>query len=462
MRTLIFLCSVLLIQPVLAAKEQNMFGTDGIRRKVGFHPFTAEALPQLGSAIARWAEEKYGNNPAILLGHDTRTSCHYVLAGLELGLLRHGATVYYAGVMTTPSICYLTLKNAHFDCGIVISASHNPHLDNGIKLIDGNNIKLTPEDEERITELFYSDTACPVTYSNLGTQIQWPKSEHEYIEQVIKHFKRNFLHGHTIVLDCSNGATHKVAPRIFKRCGARVISLHKHPSGENINNNCGSQHPETLQKAVLEYKATAGFAFDGDGDRVIAVNNEGDVIDGDGLLAMLMQHERYKDQKTIVGTVMTNEGFNVYLKEHNKTLIRTPVGDKYVAQKLQDIDANLGGEQAGHIIMRDYLKTGDGVMTALRVLEVVLATNNIRMKTFTRYPQLLINMPITVKKDLDQEPLASIIQKHEKRLHKGRIVVRYSGTENLIRVMVEDSDEQNTQTIAHDLAQELKRALTEA
>ena len=465
MKALIILCIALscpsLIADNNAVKEINMFGTDGIRRTVGFHPFTLDALAQLGSAIARWAEYKYGNNPTILLGHDTRISCDFIKAALKVGLLRHSVTVYDVGVLSTPAVCFLTKNNAIFDCGIVISASHNVHTDNGIKIIDGNNIKLLIEDEQRITELFNDDPNHPVNYNTLGKQEYWHKAEQEYIEQVVNRFKRNFLQGRTIVLDCANGATHKLAPRIFKRCGARVITLHKHPNGTNINNRCGSQHPESLQGAVREYKADAGFAFDGDGDRVIAVSRQGNVKDGDDVLALLLDNPRYADQQYVVGTIMTNEGFNVHLKERNKTLLRTPVGDKYVAQKLEEIGTDLGGEQSGHTILRDYLKTGDGVMTALRVMETIIDVNNMDMHTFERYPQILISIPIKTKKDLTQDPLARIIKKYGKQLHGGRIVVRYSGTENCARVMVEDCDEQNTKDIAHNLSAELQCALAE-
>jgi len=441
-------------------KEKNMFGTDGIRRTVGHHPFTTDALPQLGSAIARWAIKKYGTNPTILIGHDTRLSCDFVKSGLKLGLLQHGVMVYDAGVLSTPAVCLLTKHNTLFDCGIVISASHNIYTDNGVKIIDGNNIKLTLEDELLISHLFHSDPEHSIDYDNLGKQVYWEQAEQEYIEHVIKCFTHNFLQGHTIVLDCAHGASYRLAPRIFKRCGARTITLHKHPNGENINKACGSQHPEQLQKAVLEHKATAGFAFDGDADRVIAVNSEGEVRDGDDILALLLNHHLYQNQEYIVGTIMTNEGFNTYLQKKNKVLLRTPVGDKYVAQKLETINADLGGEQAGHIILRDYLKTGDGVMTALRVMEVLINSNNYTMNTFKHFPQLLINISITEKKDLTKEPIASIIRKYEKRLHKGRIVVRYSGTQDLLRILVESDDEHTTHTIAHSLANELKSILS--
>lgn len=458
-------CSLICIPTLLMSTTvmtiENLFGTDGIRRTIGTHPLTLEALPQLGSAIARWAEQKYGNNPTILLGHDTRTSCDFVKAGLKLGLLRHGITIYDAGVLSTPAVCFLTKHHSLFDCAIVISASHNAYTDNGIKVIDGNNIKLTQEDEELITHLFSTDTAHPIMYAYLGREESWHQGEQEYIDHIVSLYPPHFLRGSTIVLDCAYGATYRLAPRIFKRCGARVISLHKHPNGENINKQCGSQHPERLQEAVLEYKAIAGFAFDGDGDRVIAVNSAGEVVNGDHLLAFLLNHPRYRDQKTVVGTIMTNEGFNVFLTEHHKQLLRTPVGDKYVAQKLDDINADLGGEQSGHIILRDYLKTGDGIMTALRIMETIIATNNSSLRMFTDYPQVLINIPITTKKDLSLEPLASIIKKYEKQLQKGRIVVRYSGTELCARVMVEDVDPKITASIAECLAKELQTALTE-
>jgi len=469
MKALIVLYTIASCYSIIAennvVKERNMFGTDGIRRTVGVYPFTFDALPRLGSAIAQWAIEKYGKNPTILVGCDTRLSCDSVRTALTLGLLRHGITVYDGGVLSSPAVCFLTKNNDLFNCGIIISASHNPYEANGAKITGKNNPKLTLEDEQRITELFNANQDYPINYSNLGKQKYWPQAEQEYVEQIINRLKPNFLQGYTIVLDCANGATHRLAPCIFERCGARVIPLHDDPNGININEKCGSQYPESLQEAVRKYKADAGFAFDGDGDRVIAVtrviagSDKCIVKDGDDILALLLDNQHYADQQYVVGTIMTNEGFNVYLNEKNKTLLRTPVGDKYVAQKLEEIGANLGGEQSGHTILCDYLKTGDGIMTALRVMETIINANNMDMNTFERYPQILINIPIKIRRDLTQEPLAGIIKKYENLLHSGRILVRYSGTENLIRVMVESLDEKNIKTIARNLANEIKNIL---
>ncbi len=447
-------------QSMNANTPRNMFGTDGIRRTVGVEPFTAESLPRLGRAIARWAEKKYGPHPKVLLGHDTRLSCAFVKGALKSGLLQSGVHIDDTGVLPTPAVCLLVDRNAVYDFGIVISASHNPYHDNGIKIIDGNTIKLTIEDEETITYFFNADAQYKIKYDMLGSQEYWYQAEREYIKYIVAQFPTNFLRGYTIVLDCAHGATHVVAPRIFKKCGARIITLHNQPSGTNINNRCGSQHVERLQGAVREYNANVGFAFDGDGDRMIAVNKHGQVKDGDDILALLLSHPRYVNQKAVVGTIMSNEGLRVYVESLGKILYRTSVGDKYVAQKLEQEDLLLGGEQSGHTILRNYLKTGDGVMAALYVMETAIKTNNMDLNTFDHYPQLLINVPIVEKKDLNSEPIATIIQEHEKKLRRGRIVVRYSGTENCIRVMVEDNEKTHTQEIAQSLAQALKQELS--
>lgn len=437
----------------------NIFGTDGIRAKVGTYPFTVQALHTLGKAVAIWALQKYNKKPSFLLGHDTRMSCDLVKASLKSGLLLYPITVYDGHILTSPAVCnIITTQKKKFDCGIIISASHNPFEDNGIKVIDGDHGKLSLEDELTISHIFYTIQG-EVSYNDLGTEIQWPQAEDSYRNSLQTFFKNNFLKGKTIVLDCAHGAAYHIAPKIFTDYGATTIVLNNQPNGININQKCGALHPQSLQNAVIHYKADAGFAFDGDADRVVMVNNRGELHDGDDILALLLKHPSYQHIHDVVGTVMTNQGFQFYLQKLGKNLIRTPVGDKYIAAVLSEKNLLLGGEPSGHIIARDYLPTGDGIFIALRILETIAINQNWEMKTFSKFPQIIINVPIAFKKDLTIFPYAQWITKSQDSLLKGRLIVRYSGTEKLLRIMIEDSDYNHAHTIADQLAQELSKAL---
>jgi phosphoglucosamine mutase len=435
-----------------------MFGTDGIRATVGTSPFTASDLYIMGMALGKWIVQTYGNDATVLIGHDTRLSCSFVKSSLKSGLLSYPVCLIDAGIMPTPAIVQLTLKHKNIDCGIVISASHNPFQDNGIKIIDSKKGKLSVTDEEIITA--YYDTPENIhNYAQLGEERYWQGAHKAYFDYIAQFFDPNFLHGKKIVLDCAHGATHKCGPELFEHFGATVIPFAYQPNGKNINEQCGAVHPEHLAKVVLEHNADAGFAFDGDGDRVIAVNNKGEIRDGDDILALLLDHPIYKKTPIVVGTIMTNKGLEVWLEERKYNLFRTPVGDKYIARKLQQDDLIIGGEQSGHTILHDYLPSGDGIFTALRVMESIIYTDNATMQTFKRFPQILINVPIKNKKDLTQEPFASIIKHNEQKLSNGRLVVRFSGTEQKLRVMVENDNEIQANEIGHTCATELQKAL---
>ena len=438
--------------------RKNLFGTDGIRGPVGNQPLTQQSLIRLGNALGQWVIQFHGENKTILIGHDTRKSCSFIKAALHTGLLLNPITIYDAQVLPTPTVSQLVQKTDLFACGIIISASHNPHQDNGIKLITKHG-KLGEEDETMLTELFYENEKNKIHYNHLGTQESWPDGQRLYSAHVASFFEPNFLRGITAALDCAHGATYKIAPSLFKQFGAYTHVINRHPNGTNINHECGSVYPEQLQKEVIKHNADAGFAFDGDGDRVIAVNKNGEVKNGDDILALLLAHSNYKKQSALVGTCITNYGFERFLQQHDKKLIRAAVGDKYVVQKLYEHDLLLGGEQSGHIIMRDYLDSGDGIFTALRVLQTMIQTSNWTMNSFTTYPQVQINIPIYEKKDLSKEPIASIIATHKTRLPDGRLVVRYSGTENVLRIMVEDTDATHAEFLAHDLSHALQNQL---
>ena len=262
-----------------------------------------------------------------------------------------------------------------------------------------------------------------------------------------------------IVLDVAHGATYRVAEQIFNALGAQTIIINNTPNGTNINHHCGALSPALLQEAVVLSCADAGFAFDGDGDRVIAVNRHGVIKDGDDILALLLQHPAYVHLTTVVGTLMTNCGFETYLTTHNKNLVRTAVGDKFVIEKLEQLNTILGGEQSGHIILKDIINTGDGILVALRVLESLLHSGNWDMETFIKYPQVLINVPVQTKKDLNSSPLYDIISTAQAKLTSGRLLVRFSGTESLLRVMVEAASLEGAHAIGLDVAQQLESLL---
>ena len=297
-------------------------------------------------------------------------------------------------------------QRPEIDCSIIISASHNPYDDNGIKIMDSRTGKLALEDELMISQLFHDATVPEIAMVRSTA----PGTATDYCETIITLFPANFLAGKRIVIDAAHGATYQVAPRIFRALGAELIVINNQPTGYNINEQCGALHPDELVRTVIAEQAALGFAFDGDGDRVVAVNCEGEVCDGDDLLAILAEHPAYAASDTIVGTSMTNEGFVQYLKQQQKKLIRTAVGDKYVAEQLTNNQWLLGGETSGHIILNDIISTGDGILAALRVLEVVQMTGNWSLKTFMHYPQVMINMPVAARKDLASSPLATIIK----------------------------------------------------
>lgn len=434
----------------------TLFGTDGIRNRVGISPFTAHELPRLGAALAQWALSKT-EHPRILIGYDTRASNHWVLNALNAGLLRYPVTIYDGGILPTPAVCLLTNIDDTFDFGMIISASHNPYHDTGIKLITPHH-KLSPEDEHYISSLFYADTT-PSSYDTFGTCVPYHRAAELYISYVVAQFPPSFLSGKKIVLDCAHGATSSVAPAIFTALGATVYPLHNEPTGTNINDQCGALHPEHCARAVVDLDADIGFAFDGDGDRVMIIDKDGTIHNGDTALALLLHHDNYKHCSMVVGTSMSNHALSIYLDAHNKQLIRTAVGDKYIAQALEEHNLLMGGEQSGHIILRDYLHSGDGIFVALRILETIIQKNIASLALFTPYPQIIINIPIREKKDLNDEPFYSIIRSYESQLHTGRCVVRYSGTEHILRIMIEDDSLEHATYLGNQLSSDLSQAL---
>jgi len=436
--------------------ETKLFGTDGIRKKVGESPLTENDMFFLGKAISQWTYEKHGKTAEILVAHDTRKSSYMLKSALKSGLTTHIMSVFDLGVLPTPAVASI-MDMQMFNCSVIITASHNPHYDNGIKIIDLFDGKLNDADEKRITDLFYRNKKfSDPSRSNLEQDEDYEELAQVYIEAIQESFKKNFLKGIKVVLDCANGATYDIAPELFAQFGAQVITISNTPNGKNINENCGSIHPENLQKEVVKQNADIGFAFDGDGDRIVAVNKQGQLKDGDDILCLLADNPDYKDQSHLVGTVFTNYGLEAYLNTKNKKLIRTKVGDKFVAKILKDENLLLGGEPSGHIITRNHINASDGIFTALKVLETILITKNWELKTFKKFPHVMVNVPVKQKKNLELQPFSSIIATHKAQIKKGTLVVRYSGTENLLRVMVQEENDKTAQTICAHLSEKLK------
>ena len=437
--------------------KNSLFGTDGVRGIVGQDPFTPSALERLGRAIAQWAQKRVGAQSRVLVASDTRASCPEVKEQLIRGLAHPGLTIIDTLVTPTPVAYWLVANANDAQWGIVISASHNPHRYNGIKIIAPGSTKLSALDEQEISNLFHALPEKETCHT--PEIIQRTDGQALYLRMLDSFFPTHFLQGTTVSLDCAHGASSDLAPAAFRHFGAQVNLYSASPNGLNINDKCGAVHPEELQKAVVHDKATFGFAFDGDGDRVVAVSCDGAVKDGDDILAILSRHPRYISEEAVVGTVVSNQGLSAYLAESNKKLLRANVGDKYVNACMHENNLLLGGEPSGHIIVRDYLGTGDGVFTALRIAEAGIITNNPQLKSFTKYPLVSLNIPITTKKDLSLEPLASVIKEYESMLPQGRLVIRYSGTEPLLRLVVEDLDAEHAQALAQKLGKKLQELL---
>lgn len=433
----------------------TLFGTDGIRKTMGQEPLTPVSLMQLGNAIGYWMT--HHNKTKIAIAHDTRLSCALIKAALKSGLLQHSLEVSDLKILSTPAL-FSIIEQGISDVGIMITASHNQYQDNGLKIFTTETGKTSPEQEQELSDFFYTLPSLVSSYEHIGTEIYPTTLSNSYKEKLLTYFEKNFLQNKKVVLDCAQGAYFDFAPKLFKTLGAEVVTLSNQPTGKNINLNCGSQYPEQLQTAVVEHRADMGFAFDGDGDRVAMVDNKGTLYNGDHILALLLNNPTYKNQTTIVSTIMANQGLDTYLIKQNKTLERTAVGDKNVLKRMQELNCLVGGEPSGHIILRDFSQTSDGLFTALRLAQTIIHSP---IKTFKNYPQVLINVPVKLKKDLSLNPYAGIIEKHQEQLIDGRLIVRYSGTEPVLRVMIEDQTKEHAQNIGALLSQELTATLAQ-
>lgn len=451
---------------------RKYFGTDGVRAKANVFPMTSDFALKLGLAISKIIKNNSKTKTAVVIGKDTRLSCYMLESALTAGLTAGGIDeVFLIGPIPTPGIAMLT-RSMRCDLGIMISASHNPYYDNGIKLFDSNGVKFPDHIEEEIESIIDGDL-----FSNLPIENKigraWRSDNYIYQQRYIEYVKATFpkkmdLKGFKIVVDCANGASYKVAPTVFWELGANVVRIGCEPNGLNINDNCGSTKPQNLQKKVVEVGADIGIALDGDADRIIIVDENGEIVDGDKIIALIarkMLNDNNLKNNTVVVTQMSNLGLELYLKNLGVNLIRTKVGDRYVSEEMRNGDFNLGGEQSGHIILGDYSTTGDGIACALQVLSIMKHTGKKISELAHIYesiPQKLENIKFDASKTnpLELNEVQYFIKEEEKKLENiGRVLIRKSGTEPLLRVMVECKNESILEEVINNICNKIKEYL---
>jgi len=456
----------------------RLFGTDGIRGIAGEYPLTPEFVEKIGIVSAETLTRHFhparlspqqapSPKPTIIIGRDTRESGETLFAALASGLIKRGVEVWDCGIITTPAISYLA-RATNSLAGIVISASHNPYKYNGIKFFSNLGMKLPDEVESEIEEKLADFKFSKTKKEKKDNITPFPEAKQRYIDFVKKSIlgETNFS-GLKMVIDCANGSVSEIGPKIFSDLGAEVVVLNDAPDGKNINERCGSLHLEVIQKAVRANRADLGFAFDGDGDRVLFTDEKGSDLDGDHLMAICARFLKRKGKlknNTLVVTSMSNLGLLLAMDRLGIRVLQTKVGDRYVLEEMLKSGAVLGGEQAGHIIFLDYDKTGDGLITALRVLSIVKEEEKPLSELagiMERAPQVLINVEVKKRKPFTALPLTSkLIKEAESTLgREGRILVRYSGTEPLARVMVEGKDRKKIEEIAKKISQAIKKEL---
>ncbi|MCX8111002.1 MAG: phosphoglucosamine mutase [Syntrophorhabdaceae bacterium] len=439
----------------------RLFGTDGIRGEANRYPMNSQIAFLVGQAIT-YILKKSRAKPRIIIGKDTRISGYMLESSLEAGITSMGGISYLVGVLPTPGIAFIT-HSMRSDAGIVISASHNPYQDNGIKIFSGNGFKLSDEQEETIEELILngnlSDKLPPA--QDMGRAYRLDDVLGRYIVFLKNTFPRDLtMEDLKIVIDTANGATYKVAPIAFFELGAEIEVIHNNPNGLNINENCGSQHTYDLRKKVVESGASIGLAFDGDGDRLIAVDEKGDELTGDQILiicAKALKEEGRLKNDLVVSTIMSNLGLSIACKRYGLRCHASKVGDRHVLEDMQRLGAVIGGEQSGHMIFLDHHTTGDGIITAMQLIAVMLRTGkplSELAKLMEIYPQKIINVPVKAKPDLSTIPgVVDAIRQIEAELKgNGRVLVRYSGTQNMCRVMVEGPSDEITERYCKQIA----------
>lgn len=445
--------------------DKPLFGTDGIRGVANLHPMTPEFVLQVGRAVCA-VMGKGRADVKIIIGKDTRKSGDMLVSALAAGICSQGGNVYMAGVIPTPGVALLA-KEMNGDAGIMVSASHNPYEDNGIKVFDGRGFKLSDSTERKIEEKIAGllNAESRHVKAEIGVMSHLKDAEARYERFLINGFAPEFLKGIKLVIDCSNGAASSIAPKIFSDLGADITVLFNDPDGKNINNGCGSQNIETISRMVVEKKADIGLAFDGDADRMIAVDEAGNRVTGDQVLiicAKFMKDRGMLKNNLVVSTVMSNVGLGMALAGKGISHLVTDVGDRQVLKTMLENNAVIGGEDSGHTIFMDRHTTGDGILTGLSLLQAMVETGwpvSKLSRIMTVYPQVLKNIRVCEKLDFSAIPeIADIISKAEKKLSgRGRVLVRYSGTRPVCRVMVEGPDPVETETLCDEVVAVIKK-----
>lgn len=447
-------------------KDIKLFGTDGIRSKFGQWPLTEDVIHCISLAAGIWLKKKHKRKITIIIGKDTRKSCARIEQYLAQGFKASGICVYSAGVIPTPGLAYLS-NVLDVKLGIMISASHNPYTDNGIKFFKHNGFKLSEQEEQEIERIAFTFLKAKAR-NTLNKKIKIDKiSPGSYIRHLKNCVADLNLAGKKVVVDCANGAVSNYAKKLFTSLGATVFVLNNKPNGTNINRGCGSLYPEVMANNLKKKHADIGFSFDGDGDRVMCCDERGRILDGDHIMLLITRHllkVKSLMNRTVVGTSMSNLGLEKSLKNIKVCLIRAKVGDKYVLEEMIKHKSNFGGEQSGHIIFLDNATTGDGMLTALKILEV-MQQNKKKMSKLAvglkKFPQLIRNVQVKEKKAFEKMPrVYAEIKKAERKLNdNGRLIMRYSGTEPLARIMIEGKSKRQITSIADDIAKVIKEQI---
>lgn len=447
--------------------KRKLFGTDGLRGRANVYPMTGEVAFSLGRAVtAHFQKFSKHKKPMIIIGKDTRLSCYMLEQAFSAGVCSQGGRAILTGPLPTPGVAFVT-QSMRADAGVMISASHNPYFDNGIKIFDRTGHKLPDEVELELEKMVLNNNLIPKKLDGeLGNAKRLDEVVGRYIVKVKEALSDQYtLDGMRLVVDGANGAGYKVAPLAFQELGAEVISIGNQPNGQNINLNVGALHPQTCAEMVVKYRADMGICLDGDGDRIAIVDHEGHIVDGDQLIGVLarfmMETGQLGNSKEVVGTVMSNFGLEKYVKNLGGSFVRTNVGDRYIVERMLNSGAVFGGEPSGHMIFKDYSTTGDGILAALKVIEC-LKYYETDLKSLIAevklMPQVLKNVPVKDKKDFSeltgvQKTLKNV---EEKLKDKGRVLLRYSGTENLARVMVEGENDQLVHACCDELVDSVK------
>jgi phosphoglucosamine mutase len=446
--------------------KRKYFGTDGVRGEANRFPMIPEMVLRLGMAAGSYFHNRK-EKPKIIIGKDTRLSGYMIEAALMSGICSMGTDVYFVGPLPTPGIAFIT-RSMRADAGIVISASHNPFQDNGIKFFGADGMKLPDDEEALLEELMEREDLERPTHSRVGRAFRIDDAEGRYIVYAKSTISKDItLEGLKIVIDCANGAAYQVAPAILRELGAQVITLGDHPDGLNINLGCGSTDPDQMLKKVVDSGADAGIALDGDGDRVIMADSEGNLVDGDDIIYVCVKHLSQNgglDPKVVIGTLMTNMGLEAAFREMEIELIRAPVGDRYVLEEMLRTGAVIGGEPSGHLIFTDHGTTGDGILSALQVLQIMAETGRSLkdlLSGWHRFPQVMKNLRVEEKKPLEQQEwYERLLSEARQRMGEDHLLsLRYSGTEPLLRVTVSCGSEDLTHDVCESICSELVERL---